>query len=188
MKNIMIFVRFLLDFSIPPRSGGLRNTRLVFRGPIWMRLNNSGIFCVGQVPRTSHAATSPKKHVSDASVPRCHDRLQRTLPQVCSWLVVEGILNVIRTRYLDNRTCSWTTLYVFSPFFGRFFQTNTRRLFAAACCCYIFTISLFFTFLSPPRCVRQGRMMVVLLHQRSGAAYYIHKIKEMVVPARLCYD
>ena len=133
-----------------------------------MRLNNSGNF--GQVPRTSHAATSPKRHVSDASVPRCHGRLQQAPPQVCSWLVVESILHVIRTRYLDTRTCSWTTLYASPPFFGWFFQTSTRGLFAAACCCCIFTISLFFTFLCPPKCMRQGRMMVVVLDQRSGAA------------------
>ena len=143
-----------------------------------MRLNNSGNCCVGQAPRTSHAATSPKKHVSDASVPRCHGCLQQAPPQVCSWLVVEGILHVIRTRYLDTRTCSWTTLYVFFPFFfGWFFETNTRGLFAAACCCRTVTISLYFTFLSPPKCMRQSRMMVVVLDQRSGAACYIHNIK-----------
>ena len=80
-----------------------------------MRLNNSGNFRVGQVPRTSHVMTRPKKHVSDASVPRCHGLLQQAPPPVCSWLVVEGILHVY-TRYLDARTCSWTTLYVIFPF------------------------------------------------------------------------
>ena len=113
------FCLFLLDFStfIPPRFGGLRKTRFVFRGPIWMRLNNSGNFCVGQVPRTSHVATRPKKHVSDASVPRCHGLLQQAPPQVCSWLVVEGIFHVY-TRYLDTRTCSWTTRCTFLSLFS----------------------------------------------------------------------
>ena len=46
-------------------------------------------------------------------------------------------------------------------------------------------ILLFFTFVSLPKCMRQGRM--VALDQRSGAVYSIHNIKVMVVPARLCY-
>ena len=142
-----------------------------------MRLDNSGKFCVGQMPRTSHVATRPKKHVSDASVPRCHGLLPQAPPQVCSWLVVQGILHVIRTRYsyrlLDP------TVRLFPPLFGWFFQTITRGLFAAACCCCccccLFTISLFFALLSPPECMRQSRMMVFVLDERSGAACYIHK-------------
>ena len=145
---------------------------LFFRGPIGTRLTNSGNFCVRQVPRMSHVATRPKKHVSYESVPRCRGHLPHAPPQDCSWLVVEGILHVIRTRYLDTCTCSWTTLHVSPPSFGWLFQSNIRGLFAAACCCCIFTISLFFTFLSSPKCMRQGRMMVVL-DQRSEAAYYI---------------
>ena len=69
---------------------------------------------------------------------------------------------------------NWTTLYVFPFFFGWFFQTNTRGLFAAACCCCIFAISLFFTFLSSPKCMRKGHMVVVcILDQRSGAAFVL---------------
>ena len=62
-KKASFFFFFNYNFfnSIPPRSGGLRNTIFVFRGPIWMRLKNSGNFGVGQVPRTSHVATRPKK-------------------------------------------------------------------------------------------------------------------------------
>ena len=33
---------------------------------------------------------------------------------------------------------------------------------------------LFFTFLSPPECMRQGRVMVIVLEQRSRAAYAIY--------------
>ena len=83
-----------------------------------MRLKNTGNFCVGQVPRTSHVAIRLKKHISDASVPRCHGLLQQAPPQVCSWLVLEGVLHVVCTRYLDTRTCFWTTLYVSPPFFS----------------------------------------------------------------------
>ena len=145
-----------------------------------MRVKNGGSFWVGQVPQTSH----PKKHVSDASVPCCHGILQQAPPQVCSWLVVEGVLHEICTRYLDTRTCSWTTLYAFFfVFFGCIFQTNTRGLFAATCCCLLllyFTISFLLAFISPPKCMRQRRMVVVL-YQGSGAACSIHKIKVMVV-------
>ena len=97
-------------------------------------MNNSGNCCVGQAPRTSHAATSPKKHVSDASVPRCHGCLQQAPPQVCSWLVVEGILHVIRTRYLGTRTCSWTTLYGFPPFFRLVLPNKYSTI---VCCCLL---------------------------------------------------
>ena len=121
-------------FSIPPRSGDLRN-RFVFRGPIWMRMKDSGNFCVGQVPRTSHVATRPKKHVSDASVSRCHGLLQQASPQVCSWLFVEGNLHVIRNRYLDTHTCSWTTRYFFGPLFLRLVLPNKYS--RIVCCCLL---------------------------------------------------
>ena len=97
-------VCFSLDFSIPPRSGGLRITIFVFRGPIWMRFKNIPV-----VFRWSRCR-GPKKHVCKRRI-CCHGLLQAP-PQLCSWLVVEGVLHVIRTRYLDNRTCSWTTRYV----------------------------------------------------------------------------
>ena len=41
---------------------------LFFRGPIWIRLKNSGSFCVGQAPGTSHVATRPKKHTCERRI------------------------------------------------------------------------------------------------------------------------
>ena len=95
---------------------------LFFRGSIWMRLKNSGSFCVGQVPRTSHVATRPKNRVRDASVPRCRGLLQQAPPPVCS---------CCRRCRADTRICSWTTLYSFFPcvllfFFSAGTNKNTR--------------------------------------------------------------
>ena len=56
--------------------------------------------------------------MSDASVPRCHGLSEQAPPPVCSLLVVEDVLDVIRTRYLDAHTCSWTTLYSFFFFWA----------------------------------------------------------------------
>ena len=134
------------------------------------------------MPRTSHVATRPNKHVSDSSVPRCHGFLQQAPPQVCSWLVVERILHVNTYQVpgysyllLDH------TLYVFSLLFTPFFWLvlpNKHSRIVCCCCCCIFIISLFFTFLPPAMRMRKGHMVVVL-DQRSGAAYYIHKVKVM---------
>ena len=63
------------------------------------------------MPRTSHVATRPKKHVSDASVPRCHGLLQQAPPRVCSWLVVKGVLQVIRT-IISSKEAGQPTIYV----------------------------------------------------------------------------
>ena len=149
-------------------------------------MKNSGSFCVGQVPRTSHVATRPKKHVSDACVPRCRGLLQQPPPPVCSWLVVAGFLHVIRTRYghsyllLDHAVFFCFSLFCFFVFvFFGLLKKNTR----GSCCC-TFTISLFFAFLSPPKYMRQSRMVVVLYrYQGRGAAYYsvYNTIKLMVV-------
>ena len=116
------FFCFLLDFCIPPRSGGLRNTSFVFfvvpSGCDW-RIP-AVFFCVGQVSRTSHDATRPKKHVRDASVPRCRGLLQQAPPSVCS---------CCRRHRADSRICSCTTLYsiffsfcFFVIFHGWFFK------------------------------------------------------------------
>ena len=151
---------------------------LFFRGPIRMRLN-SGSYCVGQVPRMSHIATRPKKHVSDASVPRCYGLLQQAPPPVCSWLVVEGVLDVIRTRYLDAHTCSWTTLYSFFLFFGWFFQKNTRGLFAVVCSCCFFLLVLFFRVSFSAKVYALGPHDGCIISRKRGSLQ--HKTKMMIV-------
>ena len=118
-----------------------------------MRLNHSGKFCVGQVPRTSHVATRPKKHVSDASVPRCHGLLQQAPPQVCSWLVVEGILHVIRTRcsylLLDHTTRdSYLLLDHTVRFFPSFRLVLPNKYSRMDCCCLLLLYLYYFGYFS----------------------------------------
>ena len=76
-------------------------------------MENSGNFCVGQVPRTSHVATRPKKHVSDASVPRCHGLFSAG---PASSLFVVGCRRCPSCDTYQVPVCSWTTLYSFFLF------------------------------------------------------------------------
>ena len=106
----------------------------------WMRLKNSGSFCVGQVPRTSNVTTRPKNHARDASVPRCRGLLQQAPTPVCS---------CCRMCRADTRSCSWTTLYssfvlfFFPPCFLFFFSAGSpkkyqvRMLEEIVCCCWL---------------------------------------------------
>ena len=144
MKKCVIFfpVFYLILVRIPPWSGGLRNTRFVSRGLIRMRFKN-----VARRDKTEQACE--RRICPSLSRPF----VEGPTSSLCSCLVVEGVLRVIRTRYLDTRTYSWTTLHVFpSFFFGWFFLTNTRGLFAVASCCCICTILSLFTFLRQRVC------------------------------------
>ena len=119
-------------------------------------MKNGGSCCVGQVPQTSHAVTRPKKHVSDASVTRCRGLLQQAPPPVCSRLVVDGVLDVIRTRYLYTRTCSSTTLYVQFFFFSAAAGSSQKIL---EDCLMLLVAAVFFYYfvifrVSPPKCMR----------------------------------
>ena len=62
---------FLVGFGtcIPPQSGGVRNTRFVFRGPIWMRSNNIAVFfalgrCRGRRTSRQDRRSMEAKHLS----------------------------------------------------------------------------------------------------------------------------
>ena len=74
---------------------------LFFHGPIWMRLNNSGSFCVGQVPQTSHVPLRPK-HVSDESIPCCSGLLQAgpASKVYAPWAHGDCIMSTKRRSYL----------------------------------------------------------------------------------------
>ena len=149
-----------------------------------MRLNNSGKFCVGQVPRTSHVATRPKKHVSDASVPRCHGLLQQAPPQVCSWLVVEGILHVIGTRY------SYLLLDHTVRFFPSFRLVIPNKYSRIVCCCLLLLYFYYFVFFHASfsaKVYAPGPHDGCSRSKKGGSLLYIHKIKVMVVSARWCY-
>ena len=73
---------------------------LFFRGPIWIRLRNSGSFNLGQVPGTSHVSTRPKKHTCERrTCPSCRGLLQPALqpaPASNLFVVVQSVLDVIR--------------------------------------------------------------------------------------------
>ena len=154
---------------------------LFFRGLIWIRLRNSGIFCVGQVPGTSHVATTPEKHTCER---RIRPSLSRPFPA-----------SPASSLFVDCQKRPWCDTYQVGNcgnFLPLFFCSLCRLvlqkkkyqvleeiiLFAAACCCCcyccgcccIFTISFFLTLLSPPKCTHQGHTVIVLC-QRSGAAY-----------------
>ena len=149
---------FLLDVSIPPRSGGLRNNiyfvrDLFFVVPSGWDLRIAVIIAMG----------------------RCHGRRTSRQDGRSMWathlsLVVTAFCSRPRLKFVGGRLSKvsfmWyapgTSILVPDPgqhytFFPLCFQLvlpikhNTPGLFAAACCCCIYTISLFFTFLSPPK-------------------------------------
>ena len=145
---------------------------LFFRGHIWMRLKNSCSFCVGQVPGTSHVATRPNY--------RCERRIYPSLsrpfaagPAFSLFVVVQSLLDVIRIP----GTVLIVASPIFSPSFLFFFVgwfLNKKKLvleeiilFAAACCIFTIKFSFFYAFLSPPKCMHQGRMVIVM-YQRSS--------------------
>ena len=146
---------------MPPRSGGLRKTRFAFLGTIWMRLKNSGIALALAKGRTRHTSRQDRRsmcamHLSPLSRPFGAGPASslfvvgcRRRPS-CDAYQVPGYSHLL----LDQ-------LDVCSFFSAGSSKQNTRGLFAAACRCCFFTISLFFTFLSPPKCMRQGLMVFV---------------------------
>ena len=68
---------------------------LFFRGPIWMRLQNSGSFCIGQVPGTSHVATRPKKKTGERRICPSLSRPFAAGPASSLFVVVQSVLDVI---------------------------------------------------------------------------------------------
>ena len=113
---------------------------LFFRGPIWIRLKNSGSFCVGQVPGTSHVATRPKKHTCERRICPSLSRPFAAGPASRLFVVVQSVLDVIR---IPGTTVVLIASPVSPPYFffvGWFFKKNQVLeqiiLFAAACCIF----------------------------------------------------
>ena len=119
-----------------------------FRGPIWIRLRNSGSFCVGQVPGTSHVATRPKKHTRERRICPSLSRPFAAGPSSSLFVVVRSVLDVILVRsVLDVIRIPGTTVVaspVFSPYFLLFFvcwffkkkyQVPGTRANNIVCCC-----------------------------------------------------
>ena len=69
---------------------------LFFRGPIWIRLRNSGSFNLGQVPGTSHVSTRPKKHTRERRICSSLSRPFAAGPASSLFVVVQSVLDVIR--------------------------------------------------------------------------------------------
>ena len=142
---------------------------LSFRGLIWIRFKNSGSFRVGQVPRTSHAATRPKKR-------RICPSLSRPFAAgPASSFFVAGCRRC--PWYGTHQAPGYSHLlldHAVQLFFFLFSVGHSKKYSRIVCCCCMFTLSLFFASLSPPKCMRQGRMVVVL-YQESGRACYIIK-------------
>ena len=94
-KNRLFFLFFYL-MLVYLRGLGITEIRdLFFRGPIWMRLKNSGSFCVGQVPGTSYVATRPK-HTCERRVCPSLSRPFAAAPASSLFVVVQSVLDVTR--------------------------------------------------------------------------------------------
>ena len=137
-----------------------------FRGPTWIRLRNSGSFCVGQVPGTSHVATRPKKHTCERRICPSLSRPFAAGPASSLFVVVQSVLDVMRIPGTTVRRSCFSSCFPLYFFFlsagsGWFFKKNYQVLeqimFATTVVCFIFTIkfSFFFPFLSLPKvCTR----------------------------------
>ena len=110
---------------------------LFFRGPIWIRLRNSGSFCVGQVPGTSHVATRPKKHTCERRICPSSSRPFAAGPASSLFMVVQSALDVIR---IPGTTAAASPVFfaLFFLFFCRlvhFKKIPGIRANNIVCCC-----------------------------------------------------
>ena len=114
-----------------------------------MRLKNSGSFCVGQVPGTSHVATRPKKHTCERRICPSLSRPFAAGPASSLFVVVQSVLDVIRVPWYNGSSS-------FSSYFPHFFcfscplvpkkkKTGTR---ANNIVCWCLLYFYFFFFLS----------------------------------------
>ena len=158
MQKIILEV-FFLFFNLMlarylPGLGMSEIRDLFLGGPIWIRLRNSGSFCVGQVPGTSHA-TRPKKHTCERRIYPSLSRPFAAGPASSLFMVVQSVLECdTYTRYNGTTVVASP---VFSPYFLFFFvgwflkKTQVLEeiiLFAAVCCISPIKRSFFFAFVS----------------------------------------
>ena len=126
--------------------------------------------------RGAGAADVPRRNKTEEArerriVPGCGGLLQQAQPPVCSWLVAEGVLDEIHTRYLilapaPGSRCAFVLCFLS---FDWFFQQNTRGLLAATSAA-LFLLFRYFTrvFLRQSECAR--------------AAWWLYYVKEAVQP------
>ena len=116
LKNAWFFACFLLDFSIPPRSGGFRNTRFFFVVPSGRHWRKAAVFELGRCrarrdrSKRSMWATHPSLVVAALCSRPC-------LQFVRGWSSV-SLMSYPPGTWILARTCPWTTLYSFFPFFS----------------------------------------------------------------------
>ena len=134
-------------------------------------MRNSGSFCVGQVPGTSHVATRAKKHTCERRICPSLSRPFAAGPASSLFVVVQSVLDVTR---IPGTTVAASP--VFFPLFFVFFcrlvlkkkcQVLEEIVLFAACCILTINVSFFFAFLSLPKRMHQG-CMVIVLYQRSS--------------------
>ena len=138
---------FFSVFSLDVYPGlGISDVRdLFFRGPIWMRLQNSDNFCVGQVPGTSHVAPRPKKHTCERRICPSLSRPFAAGPASSLFVVVQRVVGVIGVPGTKTVVVSPVFFPYFFVFFCRLVLEKKNRysrvleeiiLFAAACCIF----------------------------------------------------
>ena len=98
---------------------------MFFRGPIWIRLRNSGSFCVGQVPGTSHA-TRPKKHTCERRIYPSLSRPFAAGPASSLFMGVQSVLDVIRIPGTRRSSFSSFPPPIFCLSSAGSFKKNTR--------------------------------------------------------------
>ena len=138
-KNIFFLFFELMLVRYLPGLGISEIRYSFFRGLIWIRLRNSGSFFVGQVPGTSHVATRPKKHT-------CERRTCPSLPPPFPagpasslFVVVQGVLDVIRipaTTVRRSSFSSFPSLFFFLS--ADSFKENNRYSSKNICCCLMY--------------------------------------------------
>ena len=140
MQKIIFFLFFNLVLVRYLPDQGISEIRyLFFRGPFWIRLRNSGSFCVGQVPRMSHVATRPKKHTCERCICPSLSRPFAAGPASSLFVVIQNVLDVIRKSGTTVRGNSFSGFPpLFFVFVGWFFK-KIYRVYTRAnnvdCCC-----------------------------------------------------
>ena len=127
------------------------------------------------MPGTSHVATRPKKHTCERRICPSMSRPFAAGPASSLFVVVQSVLDVIRIpgttvcRINSSFSSFLPLFFVFFVgwFFKKDYQVLEQIMFAAACCIVTIKFSFFFAFLSAPKCMHQGRM-VIALYQRSS--------------------
>ena len=133
-------------------------------------MRNSGSFCVGQVPG-SHVATRAKKHTCERRICPSLSRPFAAGPASSLFVVVQSVLDVTR---IPGTTVAASP--VFFPLFFVFFcrlvlkkkcQVLEQIMLLLLAVLFLLKFLLFFAFLSQPKCMHQGRMVIVS-YQRSS--------------------